>query len=176
MRLAKDKKSYDYLGCHTDNITIVAKDPQSILTELLGHYTITKPGAPKYHLGCDYSLKPSGGEMRWHIGSMTHVSQAIEKAEDALGKFFGKKDYAIPKCTTNESKVPMAHGKHPEEDDSGLLNEEGHRCYQQFIGSAQWIVSIGRADIQYAVTSPRHQVYLGVRPLKSIVRLHDRRL
>ena len=47
----------------------------------------------------------------------------------------------------------MSHGLHPEMDDSGLLAEEGHRCYQQLIGSAQWIVGIGRADIQYAVTS-----------------------
>ena len=28
MRLAEDEKSYDYLGCHTDEITIVAKDPR----------------------------------------------------------------------------------------------------------------------------------------------------
>ena len=75
--VSQRQKSYDYLGCHTDDITIVAKDTQSILEELLANYTITKPGAPVYHLGCDYSLKPSGGEMQWHIGCKNHVAEAI---------------------------------------------------------------------------------------------------
>ena len=73
--------------------------------------------------------------------------------EDNLGKFFGVEGYALPKCTTNESKVPMSKGLHPELDNSELLNEAGHRCYQQLIGSAQWLCGIGRADIQFSVTS-----------------------
>ena len=38
MRLAEDGHSYDYIGCHTDDLTIVAADAQQVLNQLLGHY------------------------------------------------------------------------------------------------------------------------------------------
>ena len=50
IRCSKNHNGYDYLGCHTDNITIVAKDTQSVLDQLKKSYEISKPGAPTYHV------------------------------------------------------------------------------------------------------------------------------
>ena len=33
IRRSKSRYVYDYLGCHTDNVTIVAKDAQSVLDQ-----------------------------------------------------------------------------------------------------------------------------------------------
>ena len=47
---------------------------------------------------------------------------------------------------------PLAHGDHPELDDSDILsNEEDIKKHQSLIGSLQWAVSIGRPDITTAV-------------------------
>jgi hypothetical protein len=50
-------------------------------------------------------------------------------------------------------KTPMAPNDHPENDDTDLLNEKEHRAYQRLIGILQWLVSLGRFDICYAVSS-----------------------
>ena len=81
IRRSKSHNGYDYLGCHTDDVTIVAKDAQSVLDQLKKSYKISKPGAPTYHLGCDYKMKAKEGKDRWMIGSATHVKEAIEKVE-----------------------------------------------------------------------------------------------
>ena len=80
----------------------------------------------------------------WHIGSDTHVREAIKKAEDLLGTYFDKRDYSMPTNSKKDKKVPMSPGSHPESDDSDLLDEKGHSLYQKLLGSLQWLCTIGR--------------------------------
>ena len=46
---------------------------------------------------------------------------------------------------------PAEANDHPELDDSELLDAEGTQQYQSLIGMLQWIISIGRFDVQTAV-------------------------
>jgi len=47
----------------------------------------------------------------------------------------------------------METGDHPELDESDLLDSEQISIYQMLIGSAQWAITIGRFDIQYATNT-----------------------
>jgi Reverse transcriptase (RNA-dependent DNA polymerase) len=46
---------YDYIGTHTNDLIIVAKDPQQYMEQLQKVYSINNIGPPKFHLGCDYA-------------------------------------------------------------------------------------------------------------------------
>ena len=48
---------------------------------------------------------------------------------------------------------PLVENDHPELDVSEFLDEEGIQQYQSLIGSMQWLIAIGRWDIQTAVMS-----------------------
>jgi hypothetical protein len=77
----------------------------------------------------------------WTISAKTYIKEAIEQVERRVD------------AKIREEKLPMKPGDHPEEDDSPILNNDQHRLYQSMIGMLQWIVSIGRIDICYAVSS-----------------------
>ena len=148
----KEGTGYDYVGCHTDDITIVSNAAREIMNDIMDHYDAKKAGKPVYHLGIDYKLVHHQGAERWQIGSVTHVKEAIIKFEDLLSSYFGdqgtKGKYTLPKFTSREKKVLVSNGSHPEMDDSELLDAKGHRLYQQLLGIMQWLCTIGRGDIQ----------------------------
>ena len=52
-----------------------------------------------------------------------------------------------------EYKTPMDKEYHPELDESPLLNAELHSRYRSMIGSLNWLITIGRFDVQFAVTA-----------------------
>ncbi len=90
MRVQRDKNGmlvgYDYIGCHTDDLMIVAEDIQSIMDQLTTVYKITKLGLPSYHLGCNYSQETvDGGNYRF-VSSKTYTKEAIVKARETLDK------------------------------------------------------------------------------------------
>jgi len=47
----------------------------------------------------------------------------------------------------------LVNGDHPELDTSELLNEDHQKTHQSLIGAPQWVIQIGRFDIQTAVIS-----------------------
>jgi hypothetical protein len=137
----KDTKDpgYDYIGTHTDDLMIVAKDPSKYMVELQKVYTINNIGPPTHHLGCDYEKLPDG---RWTIGTTTYVKEALQKAKAVLGK-----------PALHKQNTPMLENLKPETDTSDFLNPTGHRKYQQLIGIAQWLITCGRLDILQAINS-----------------------
>ena len=50
-------------------------------------------------------------------------------------------------------KIPMADEYHPELDETPLCDATGITKYKSLIGSANWIITLGRFDIQYAVNT-----------------------
>ena len=48
---------------------------------------------------------------------------------------------------------PIEKNDHPELDNSELLDEDWTQKYQSLIGALQWVVTIGRFDVQTAVMS-----------------------
>jgi Reverse transcriptase (RNA-dependent DNA polymerase) len=138
-RLRGDGNGYDYIGTHTDDLMVVAKQPQVIFDKLLEIYTIKKIEAPSFHLGCDYVLDGSG---KWLIGTTSYIKEALEKVKLLLGKKdLGKDD------------TPMSPTAQPELDTSPILDVDKHRVYQQLVGIAQWLITCGRFDLCYAVSS-----------------------
>jgi hypothetical protein len=47
----------------------------------------------------------------------------------------------------------MKTNDHPEEDETSILNNEMHMEFQSLIGMMQWVVSLCRINICYAVSS-----------------------
>lgn len=52
----------------------------------------------------------------------------------------------------HEERVPMKRIDHPKEDNTSILNNDGHRLHQSILGMLQWVVSIGHIAVCYAVS------------------------
>jgi len=52
-----------------------------------------------------------------------------------------------------EFKSPMDHTYHPEMDDSTFLSSQDASVFRGLIGSANWLITIGRLDIHYATNA-----------------------
>ena len=61
---------------------------------------------------------------------------------------------------------------YPELDDSPFLNAEMHTRYQFMVGSLNWAVTIGRFDIQYAVTTQLRNPVIGYDNLYQVIVLY----
>jgi len=51
---------------------------------------------------------------------------------------------------------PMATDDHPELDDTTFLDTRSHSIYRFLVGASQWIITLGRLDILYAVATMSH--------------------
>ena len=148
IKLGDDGTSYDYICTHVDDFCIFSKKPQPIMDQIKSIFTVKSEGPPEYYLGNDYRKDRKG---RWNIGCRTYIKEGIARVEKLLDMSLSKHD------------TPMTQGDHPELDDSVLLDDDDHTKYQMLIGMLNWIVTIGRIDIAFAVTSlsrfvasPRH--------------------
>ncbi len=149
MRARRDKDGmligYNYMGCHTDDLMIVAEDAQSIMDQLTAVYEVAKPGPPSYHLGCNYSKETMDGKDYWFVSSETHTKEAIVKAKEILDNLsaVSGKGGKIKYYSTKSEKMPIPESLHTELDDSKLLDEEHHNAYQYLVGILQWLCTIG---------------------------------
>ena len=102
-----------------------------------------------YHQGTSTSRNLSWGlntgqpSQDWTISCKNYIKEAITRIECQYG-------------TLREEKSPSIMGDHPEQDDSTILDNEQHKEYQSLIGIAQWLVTLGRLDIFYAISSLSH--------------------
>jgi len=140
------RDSYDYIGAHTDDLMCVSYRAQEIIDTIKKTYTIKEIKPPSFHLGCDYRAEEDGS---WSVGTKTYVSEALKKVKEILGRL----DRPDGSATLGLAGVPMAESYKPEVDDSERLDLEAHRKYQQLIGIAQWLITCGRFDLSFAVTS-----------------------
>ena len=102
-----------------------------------------------------YNFKLKGtGPISFHLG--------MEFFRDEHGVLCIKPEKYIIKMVDNYKRIfgeppkqtvmsPLEKGDHPELDTSELLDSTGIITYQSLIGSAQWVISIGRFDVQTAV-------------------------
>ena len=138
MRLNEDN-IYEYIAVYVDDLAIAAKDPLSITNALINvhKFKLKGTGTISYHLGMDF-VRDNDGTL-----SFTPV-RYINKICESFYRLFGHKP-------TQNVKSPVEKNDHPELDTSELLDEEDIQKYQSMIGALQWVVSIGRFDIQTAV-------------------------
>ena len=146
LRLNSCGDGYDYIGTHTDDLMVVAKDPKTIFEGLKKFYTFKTTERPVHHLGVDYYSKPdAAGHYRYQLGSKTYVTEAINKMKDLSVELGRKPSY--PK------EIPMDPKWKPELDKSRLCNPAEHRLYMKLVGIMLWIVMLGRIDIAFAISS-----------------------
>jgi hypothetical protein len=136
----EDKSGYDYICTHVDDFKIVAKDPWKYMKIIQSQYIVKDIGPPLYYLDNDYFVRSDGF---CYVGSSTYVKEALRQVQDKFGEL-------TKECS------PAPRDDHPELDESSLCTPEETRIFQGLIGTAQWIVLLGRMDISQAVTSLNH--------------------
>jgi hypothetical protein len=125
----------------------VSKDPLSLIHEIKRDYILKGIGRPEYYLGGNViELHES-----WHLdgiktalGAHTYIKNVVEKYERTTHRVF-------PKFNS-----PMAQDYHPELEDSPLLNPKDASLYRGLIGSGNWLITLGRFDICYAINALAH--------------------
>ena len=130
---------YEYIAVYVDDLAMAMKDPAAfvkILTEKHG-FKLKGTGEISYHLGMDFSRGPDG--------TLQFSQQKyIDKMLETYTRMFGE-------APSGTCKAPIEPNDHPELDTSEFLDEEGTSKYQSLIGTLQWIITIGRFDVQTAV-------------------------
>ena len=69
-----------------------------------------------------------------------YIEKMVQSYEQMFGTKLGKRPYS-----------PLEEGDHPELDTSSFLGEDDIMKYQSLIGQLQWLITLGRFDIQTAV-------------------------
>ena len=130
---------YEYIARYVDDLAVASREPKKIMDALTGIYSLKLKGTGpmSYHLGCDYYRDKE----RVLCGS---PKKYIEKMIDGYERMFGTK----PRQAYTS---PLAHGDHPELDDSQEMDVDGIKQYQSLIRTLQWAVTLARFDIATAV-------------------------
>ena len=130
---------YEYIAVYVDDLALVMKNPKGFVALLEEKYGFKFKGTGhiQYHLGMNFERDPDG--------TLRYIAtKYIEKLIASYERMFGEKP-------TRRVRSPLEPGDHPELDTSEFLDPEGVQLYQSLIGSLQWLITIGRLDIQVAV-------------------------
>lgn len=84
----------------------------------------------------------------WHIHEVKHALSARTYAKNVVEKF-----ETLLGTTFRSYNSPMDKDYHPEADESDLLGPRDASVYRGLIGSANWMITLGRFDIAYATNS-----------------------
>ena len=138
--------TYEYIAMYVDDLLAWGKNPMEIIKEVQDTFKLRDIGFPDYYLGADVNkveeahLKNDGFTMG--ISAKTYIKNSMDK----LSKLFDGGPF-------HKAKSPMIDTYHPEQDNSPLLSPENASKYRALIGSGNWIVTLGRFDIAYAVST-----------------------
>jgi len=137
--LRENNGLYEYIAVYVDDLALVMRNPKGFVELLSKKYRFKFKGtAPiSYHLGMDF-VREADGTLKYS------PAKYIEKMIDNYKRMFGENP-------STKYRSPLEPGDHPELDTSDFLDLEGIQRYQSLIGSLQWLISIGRFDVQVAV-------------------------
>jgi hypothetical protein len=145
----KDVRShYEYVAMYVDDILLYSKDPLQVINELKKDYLLKGIGQAEYCLGGD--VMELDGTWRKEginitaISAKMYVTNVVSKSE------------AIFECGFKEHKLPMEASYHLESDSSDLCGPREASIYRGLIGSANWMITLGRFDIHYATGALAH--------------------
>ena len=136
---------YEYIARFVDDVVAFAKDPMAVMQELAKTYVMKGVGAPRYYLGGDVLELNE----QWMSQGLTHAFSAetyIHQILPKMAELLGLQQFA-------KRETPMDVNYHPELDTSPLLDVDGIAKYRSLIGSLNWILTLGRFDIAYALSS-----------------------
>ena len=139
MRKSSDGLKWEYIAVYVDDLALVLQDSNSFVELLKAKYNFKFKGTGpmSFHLGMDICRDEDGT-------LCIKPAKYIQKLLDNYERTFGEKP-------SRKFKAPLEQGDNPELDTSELLDPSMVTIYQHMIGSLQWLVSIGRFDINTAV-------------------------
>ena len=135
--MRENKGVYEYIATWVDDLTMILRDPEEFLVTLQSYpynFKLKGSGPISFHLGCGFERDPNG------ILTMNPIKY-IEKLVFAYQQMFGKKP-------STRYQSPLEENDHPELDTTEFLDDDNTQRYQSMIGALQWIISIGRWDVQ----------------------------
>ena len=132
---------YEYIAVIVDDLLVFSKEPHLIIESLkeVSGYELKGVGVPEYYSGAD--VRYNSNEKSWEWMSRTYISNVcskIEKCFDTQLRNYGS---------------PLDPNDHPELDETDPLMGDMVQKYQMLVGSAQWAVTLGRFDVQYATNT-----------------------
>ena len=133
--------SYDHIAVFVDDIIVSSRDPKTMFAVLQHkhHCKFKTIDVPEFCNGADIYFDSALGNIC--LSAKTYLKNVIHKIEHLLN--IPLKNYGAPMVTQD----------HPEIDESDFLAPEQVKLYQMLIGCAQWAVTLGRYDIQYATNT-----------------------
>ena len=184
---------YEYIATYVDDLLVFSKRPMDIIDTIRKTYELKGVGAPEYYLGSDYLstndqskslVDPIGDDVNGiayvgHDEQDKHLSELWRK--EGIKTAFSARTYIKNTVARLETMIgqefavfdtPMSESLHPELDDTPLLDSVRHSQYRSLVGSANWLVTLGRFDVAYATnTFSRFSMQPREGHLKGIIRV-----
>jgi hypothetical protein len=136
---------YEFIATYVDDLLVFSRDPSPIIEEIRDDYILKGVGEPEYYLGADMEAL----NQEWQkdsatsaIASNTYIKRVTERFELLEG------GNPLPNAS-----VPMSSEYHPELETSSFVSPIMATKYRGMIGSANWLVTLGRLDIAFATNS-----------------------
>lgn len=136
---------FEYIATYVDDLLVMSRDPIKIIDQLKKEYILKGVGTPEYYLGGDIediSEHWSKQGISTGLSAKTYIENVVKKLEQMMDS------RPFPKA-----KSPMMEDAHPELDESPLLDPDRASKYRALIGSANWVVTLGRFDDAYATNT-----------------------
>ena len=136
---------YEYIARFVDDVIAFSKDPMSIMKELEKVYVMKGVGKPQYYLGGDVvELPPPWDKEGIHtaFSAETYINNCLPRLCSMCGVTQFKKYH-----------TPFSEDYHPELEMSELLSPPEISKFKSLIGSGNWLITLGRFDIQYAIST-----------------------
>ena len=139
------KDHYEYVATYVDDILAYSRDPMKIIEEVKKDYVLKGIGTPVYYLGgnikqLDEQWQKQG--INTALSAETYIHNVTKKLEEMLGV----REFA-------SFKSPMSDAYHPELDDTPILDSTEASKFRAMVGSANWVITLGRFDIAYATSA-----------------------
>ena len=134
-----------------DDVIAFAKDPLSVMKELEKRFLMKGVGAPRYYLGGDVNELDD----QWQAEGLFHSFSADTYIGNCIPKMEAMMTPPAERAqiTFRTRHVPMDPTYHPELDESPILDLDGISKYRSMIGSLNWILTLGRFDIAFALNA-----------------------
>ena len=136
---------YEYIARYVDDVIAFSKDPMAIMKRLKEKYFMKGVGTPRYYLGGD--VLDLGED--WNKDGLFHAFSARTYLDNCLPKIAD-----LLGCERlRKQHTPFDENYHAELDDSPLVSPERITIYRSLIGSANWVLTLGRFDIAYTLST-----------------------
>ena len=136
---------YEYVARYVDDVIAFAKDPMAIMDALAVNYTMKGVGKPQYYLGGDVeNLSEDWAKygMTTGFSAKTYIKNVIPKLAALVGK-----------TQFHKYQTPFDSQYYAELDETPLLDAKGMAKYRSIIGSLNWVLTLGRFDIAYSLST-----------------------